>query len=267
MVDKLAGDLLNPESGDVLLLVQDKIGMIRELYAWEWAISPYEHFGGGIVQDNQELNSLAHNENQSSPVFATPKRVRHRRILRFDTLKPDDIDFVTLHNILYYIYTGAVNLVLTDALSEPCVQPIGFPEKADAFDLYRNAAKFGLSSLKERSYRYLGVTTTPNNVVQRLLHRDCCSNLRLITLFLDYVVMNNVKMQGIAIGEVKHGGPGENEQYRQYRAAMNEILGREYGPDEDGNSVFFETLRKLRYGPDDWVFEDLSRSDIWMEFF
>lgn len=238
------------------------MGVIRELYAWEWAIGPYEHFSCCKVQDNQVLNSLAHRENPSSPVFATSKGVRLRRILRFD---PDDIDFVSLHNILYYIYTDAVNLVLPYATSEPRIQPIGFPEKADAFDLYRNSAKFGLNGLKERSYRYLCVTTTPNNVVQRLLHHDCCSHLRLITLFLDYFVMNNVKMQDIAIGEVKaeeHGSRGENEQYRQYRAAINDILEREYGPEEDGKNVFFETLRKLHYDSDDWVFQDLSRSDV-----
>src|SRR5271154_5538462 len=43
----------------------------------------------------------------------------------------DDIDFVTLHNILYYIYTGCVNLHYKSKDLEFPRVPEGYPAKPD----------------------------------------------------------------------------------------------------------------------------------------
>ena len=72
-----------------------------------------------------------------------------RQIIYLDE-PADDIDFVTLHNILYFIYIGCVNLPLLeeDQIEEPF--PEGYPDEADPFRLYKNADKFLLPALKER---------------------------------------------------------------------------------------------------------------------
>ena len=87
----------------------------------------------------------------------------------------DDIDFVTLHNIIYYIYTKSVNLRLSGLLREYPANDtgliVGHPPSPDPFDLYRNAKKFLLDPLADYCFEYLR-STTYFNIPERLFRRD-----------------------------------------------------------------------------------------------
>lgn len=129
---------------------------------------------------------------------ATPTNpnIEHRQIISM--LEPeDDIDFFTLHNVLYFIYTGTANLreMSEDHLYE---FPEGFPERPDLFRLYRNADKFLLPTLKSYCYTNLKHAVNPENVAERLFHKECKQYEELKTLFLDYVVENFTKVKETA---------------------------------------------------------------------
>ena len=87
----------------------------------------------------------------------------------------DDIDFVTLHNIIYYIYTKSVNLRLSGLLREYPANDtgliVGHPPSPDPFDLYRNAKKFLLDPLAEYCFEYLRKSTY-FNIAESLFRRD-----------------------------------------------------------------------------------------------
>jgi len=103
----------------------------------------------------------------------------------------DDIDFVTLHNILYFIYIGCVNLPKfphDEKDSEPL--PEGYPDEADPFRLYRAADKFLLPALKEHCYIHLQHGVTVENVADMLFHPDCEHHPELKQHFLEYVIAN-----------------------------------------------------------------------------
>ena len=101
----------------------------------------------------------------------------------------DDIDFITLHNILYYIYIGRVNLPFPqEEWDEPF--PEGYPDEPDPFCLFRNANKFLLPSLKELCLVNLQHDITPQNVAERLFHPDCEYHGELRELYLHYITDN-----------------------------------------------------------------------------
>jgi hypothetical protein len=108
----------------------------------------------------------------------------------------DDIDFVSLHNVLYYIYTGTVNLHIRQAEQENEISyPDGYPDEPDPYCLYRNADKFLLLSLKERCYAHLKHGVTPENVAERLFHKECEHHEELQKLYLEYVYANYDKVK------------------------------------------------------------------------
>jgi hypothetical protein len=104
----------------------------------------------------------------------------------------DDIDFVTLHNILYFVYIGCVNLPFPhdEKDSEPEPLPEGFPDQADPFRLFRAADKFLLPSLQEQCYFHLQHGVTVENVSDMLFHPDCEHHMELKQHFTDYIVAN-----------------------------------------------------------------------------
>jgi len=67
---------------------------------------------------------------------ATASTIDERPIIYLDD-PADDIDFVTLHNILYFIYIGCVNLPLPGDESTKEPFPEGYPDEADPFCLLR----------------------------------------------------------------------------------------------------------------------------------
>jgi hypothetical protein len=101
----------------------------------------------------------------------------------------DDIDFVTLHNILYFIYIGCVNLPLPNEDREEPL-PEGYPEEACPFRLFRNADRFLLPALKEHCLFNLEHGVTPQNVSERLFHPDCEHHPELKEFFYQYLITN-----------------------------------------------------------------------------
>jgi len=110
----------------------------------------------------------------------------------------DDIDFVTLHNILYFIYIGCVNLPLPKWDEEDEPLPEGYPDEADPFLLFRNANKFLLPSLKELCLYNLKHDVTATNVAERLFHPDCQYHEELRELYFNYLVANYHEVRGSA---------------------------------------------------------------------
>ena len=100
----------------------------------------------------------------------------------------DDIDFVTLHNILYYIYTGVVNL--HTSAPDPQELPHGYPEEPDLYELYRNADKFLLPELKETCLEFIEAALTPTRVVEWLFNINSKGYEILKVGFMRYLVAN-----------------------------------------------------------------------------
>lgn len=107
----------------------------------------------------------------------------------------DDIDFVTLHNILYFIYIGRVNLSFSKGEADEGSLPEGYPDEADPFHLFRNANKFLLSELKELCLHDLEHEVTPENVAERICHPDCEHHQELKELYFNYLIANYDKVK------------------------------------------------------------------------
>jgi hypothetical protein len=107
----------------------------------------------------------------------------------------DDIDLVTLHNVIYYLYTGCVNLGFRgcdDDLHRYEPLPPGFPNEADPFLLYKNAKKFLIDDLAQYTFEVLRETLTPEIVVEYLFTGvdDLRCFEELVDMYVDYLVSN-----------------------------------------------------------------------------
>ena len=126
-----------------------------------------------------------------------------RRVTLYFNDPADDIDFVTLHNIIYYIYTKSVNLRISGIRAYPANDKdliAGHPTSPDPFDLYRNAKKFLLDPLAEYCFDYLRMSTTGFNVHERLFrldsqlqHHDTLRNMYLEQLVSKYDSIKSTK--------------------------------------------------------------------------
>jgi hypothetical protein len=90
-------------------------------------------------------------------------------------LEIDNIDFTTMHNIVYCLYTGRLNLhypVNPDGpfnhSSYTFVPPEGYPPPCDPFELYVAANMLLLNFLERRCLRFLTLTCSVDNVLARL---------------------------------------------------------------------------------------------------
>jgi hypothetical protein len=83
-----------------------------------------------------------------------------------------DHDFVTIHNVLYFLYTGTANLHWnTDEVREQMEnKPDGYPDPADAFLLYKAADIYMMKTLKDLCSSYLVATCTSGNIVEKLFN-------------------------------------------------------------------------------------------------
>jgi hypothetical protein len=151
----------------------------------------YIHFGH--LSRETTIDSVRHpplsaesTMNLTSPETA---KLDFRQIISMDSLA-DGIDFVNLHNILYFIYFGIVNLIVEDGGPKYKTLPPNFPSAPNPFDLYRNAEKLLLDSLKDRYFRHLKETTTTNNTAERLFHPDCVFDNDLRRLFMGFAQEN-----------------------------------------------------------------------------
>jgi hypothetical protein len=112
--------------------------------------------------------------NDTSTTTTTDSRL----VVYFNT-EDDDIDFVTLHNLIYWMYTNSVNLRGRGLHHLPAQLPAndtalvaGHPAEADPFDLYRNAKKLLLEPLRDYCFDYLKRSTYNFNIINRLFRPD-----------------------------------------------------------------------------------------------
>jgi hypothetical protein len=110
----------------------------------------------------------------------------------------DDIDFDTMHNLLSYLYTGCVNLhylsrksICSSAFEEEDDLDLEYPERADAFLLYRAANMYMVEELENRCYDYLRSTCTGENIIDRLFNTpECAHHDKIRDMYLEYVYEN-----------------------------------------------------------------------------
>lgn len=229
---KIASRLLEPTTGDVIFITRDVDDKIRELYAHKSILSANSEYFEcrklnlssefmipGLKPEWREKASNSETSSDtgglsSSKVFSTTKisqlpsspsshepfnsstdvSSEIRQVIHMADPE-DDIDFVTLHNILYYIYTGTANLHIRhedDGISFP----EGYPAEPDPYRLYRNADRFLLPSLKERCYTHLKHGVTPESVSERLFHKECEHYEELRSLYVEYIIANYDKVKG-----------------------------------------------------------------------
>jgi hypothetical protein len=107
-----------------------------------------------------------------------------------EVITVEDFDLVTMKNLLYFLYTGRVNLHKTSRCTGP-THPENYPEPVDAFAMYRAANMYLLPDLEDRCYRYLSMTCSPENVCERLLgNLDCNCYPKLRKAYFDYLIQN-----------------------------------------------------------------------------
>jgi len=142
-------------------------------------------YGRWVVQLDTLLTELLDIPRTSSSLDTSDSR----QIIYF-TEQEDDIDFVTLHNILYFIYIGCVNLPFPDEEADSRHLPDGYPKEAEPFRLFRAADRFLLPTLKERCFSHLSHGVTTENVVERLFHPGCEHHDELRQHYLNYLIAN-----------------------------------------------------------------------------
>jgi hypothetical protein len=136
----------------------------------EWTSRP------GKVDDTCSTRPSSSSESPQSNVTdpeSTSPTPETRLTLYFNDPE-DDIDFVTLHNIIYYIYTKSVNVRLRGICAYPANDRdliVGHPPSPDPFDLYRNAKKFLLDPLADYCFEYLDQSTY-FDILESLFRRD-----------------------------------------------------------------------------------------------
>jgi hypothetical protein len=105
-------------------------------------------------------------------------------------------DFTTMHNLLYFIYTGFINLHFGSRPSQGSkVEVDGYPEPADPFYVYQAADMYLLEPLAERCLRYLELTCTVENICDRLFGVREDVNSRLRGVYMDYLLGNYEKVK------------------------------------------------------------------------
>jgi hypothetical protein len=160
-----------------------------------------------------------------------------RLVLYFNT-PHDDIDFITLHNIIYYIYTHSVNLRARGRRILPSHDKTllpGHPHPAEAFNLYRNSQKFLLDPLTDYCFEFLKRSTTYVNVTERLFrpdaelqHHDLLREMYLEKLIGEY---DNIK---------------DSDRWREIMCNELEVSGEARGYHE---MLLFEISRRLTAAP------------------
>jgi len=86
--------------------------------------------------------------------------------------------FTDYHNILYYIYTGSLNLRYPKDARPPTPLTTwettpAFPRPANPNEIYRLAGIMGLGELQGRAYHYLSSTCSVDNIFDRLFDPYC----------------------------------------------------------------------------------------------
>ena len=130
--------------------------------------------------------------NTAIPVFLRVKCF-HSNLIRFKTplsgirkvITITNARFGDYHNILYYIYTGSLNMrypasTVKDrphssagVYSSWDATSLSFPRPANVNEIYRLAGVMKLSGLQTRAYHYLLSTCSVDNIFERLFDPYC----------------------------------------------------------------------------------------------
>lgn len=181
--------------GDVIFLARDENNSVHKLYAYKSVLSTAsEYFKSRIDRTDDSTNSkgLDPEWRATGPTTTSMESTISDNRQVIDMTDPEnDIDFTTLHNIFYFLYTGTVNLhVALHNEAEEYNFPEGYPQPPDPFCLYRNSDKFLLGNLKERCHAHLKHGVTRENIAERLFHKDTRHYEELRALYLNYLIVN-----------------------------------------------------------------------------
>ena len=154
----------------------------------------------GARSQDGTMDEMVVTEDRSEPAAVSSETSRKRVLSAVDSkadkrpkqrtvIFVDDVDYTTMHNILYYLYTGRVNMHLSRHVEEET--PNGYPDAADSFLLYRAANMYMLEGLEERCVHYLRSTCTPENIIERVFDNpECGHHDRIRELYLEYLYNN-----------------------------------------------------------------------------
>jgi hypothetical protein len=97
-----------------------------------------------------------------------------------------DFKFTTVHNFIYYLYTGHVNMHA--GVCQSISIPQGYPDPVDPFQLFVLSNMYLVGSLEEQCREVLLETCTPENICGRLFNIACLPYETLTEGFLEYLV-------------------------------------------------------------------------------
>lgn len=199
IVQNLAQDLTNADSGDVVFIVHGSDSLDKEtnsLYAWGHMLvaNGSETFFSAcriiIATWLTQTGFAAPWNHQNASYDADGRRI----------IIVEDIDFVTMHNVLYFLYTGLVNLhnsinfkgkeTIPKDEGYEWTAPAGYPDSVDAFSLYCAAYQFLIEDLKALAFRYLHATCRLDNICERLFDESCEPYEELREVYVKYVTDN-----------------------------------------------------------------------------
>lgn len=100
-------------------------------------------------------------------------------------IQVDDFSYETMHNLLYFLYTGRVNLHFHAVKIQ---SNHGYPAKADPLELYCAADFYGLQNLKDRCFRFLEDTRTADNICGRLFSISCRPYKELQEKYINFLL-------------------------------------------------------------------------------
>ena len=98
-----------------------------------------------------------------------------------------EADFDCMHNLLYFVYTGLANLHYD---SQNMQFPDGYPDEVDALELCRLSDMYKVQPLVDRCLQYLGQTSTPQNISERLFDILCEPYPELRKEYVEYLLAN-----------------------------------------------------------------------------
>jgi len=109
----------------------------------------------------------------------------------------DDVDFGTFHNILYFLYTGNINLQdQREEVDCPPEEAEGYPQdEVSPMALFQAADMYLIEPLRQQCFRYLVKTCTINNISSRLFDISVQSFEDLRKEYLAYMVKNFDKVK------------------------------------------------------------------------
>jgi hypothetical protein len=208
----LAAELENPETGDVIIEAVEEVGKTVRFYVMSAIVCRYEWFKAGNVQSLSPINATAHgwrNKRKPDTILEAPSKAARTTQGKRESLsssidrektgpKTDHRKIIalhgrgeTVHNLLYYVYTGMVNLHCDhkDITDFPSLHPKGYPPEVDALDLHTLANEIGIDGLEKLSLDYARKFCTVENVLTTLT-TELGLNDSLIDMFVSFIKDN-----------------------------------------------------------------------------